>query len=67
MSRFGTLCPALRTSSVLSQEIRSVLVKTLDLSDLQEIQIHRRDVALRAAIDGCAVETLLTGLSGFGD
>ena len=67
MSRFGTLCPALRISSVLSQEVRSVLMKSLDLSDLQEIQIHCRDVALSAAIDGCAVETLLTGLSGSGD
>ena len=46
---------------------RRVLVKSLDLSDLQEIQIHCRDVALSAAIDGCAVETLLTGLSGSGD
>lgn len=67
MSRFGTLCLALRISSVLSQAVRSVLVKSLDLSDLQEIPIRCRDVALSAAIDGRAVETLLTGLSGSGD
>lgn len=66
MSRFGTLCLALRISSVLSQAVRSVLVKSLDLSDLQEIQIRCHDVALSAAIDGCAVETLFTGLSGSG-
>ena len=36
------------------------------MSDLQEIQIRCHNVALCPATDGCAVGTLLTGLSGSG-